>query len=229
MDSVLRPLKGCDAGELCRRVDAGVAVDREADDLLDQRVGPHREAKPPTGHRIGLGPAIEQDQPVAAVSDSSSRLIVLAPIIQHLAVDLVRQQRHVRDSSAGRLTSLSISSFGTAPPVGLPGVLMMISRVCRCDLGENFLSAEGKAVLFTEGDRHRLRADVFDHRAIDREARVRIHDLGARPPEHQDREEHRRLAAGHDDDRAGIDLDAVALIEIAGNRLPSGWMPCAGV
>ena len=40
--------------------------------------------------------------------------------------------------------------------------------------------------------------------------------------EHQDREEHGGLAARHDDDRVGVDLDAVAAGEILRHRLAQG-------
>ena len=96
---------------------------------------------------------------------------------------------------------------------------MMIRLVLRRDLRQDFLGAEGEAVLLLQRDRHGLGAGVLDHRAIDREARIGIHDLLAGRAEHQDREEHRRLAAGHDDDVAGIDLDAVALFQVLGDRL----------
>ena len=87
------------------------------------------------------------------------------------------------------------------------------------DLGEHLLGREREAALLVERDRHRLGAAELDHRAIDRKARVRIHDLGARLAEHGDREVHRDLAAGHDHDPVGVDLDAAILRDVLGDRL----------
>ncbi len=63
------------------------------------------------------------------------------------------------------------------------------------------------------------RPGELDHRAVDREAGVGIEDLRARVAEHQHRERHRDLAAGDNDDLAGVDLDAEAAGNVAGDRL----------
>ena len=57
--------------------------------------GHTREAEPPAGHGVGLGPAVEQDQPVADLGIAQEAL-VLAAAVEHLAVDLVRQDGDVR-------------------------------------------------------------------------------------------------------------------------------------
>src|SRR5689334_19728599 len=60
-----RTLERRDPGILRRRVDAGVAVDRKPLGIGEQRLRPHAVAHAPPGHRIGLAPAVEQDQPLA--------------------------------------------------------------------------------------------------------------------------------------------------------------------
>ena len=49
--------------------------------------------------------------------------------------------------------------------------------------------------------------------------RVGIENVRTRLPEHQDRHEHRRLAAREDHHRVGLDADLEALVEIGGDRL----------
>ena len=166
---------------------------------------PDRVAEAPAGHRVGLRPAVEQDQPVADRRIGEQADMLLA-VIDHVVVDLVRHDRDVRATSPDPATSLSISAFGVTPPVGLAGELMMISRVCRRDQLERLVGREREAVLLADRHRDRRRAGELDHRAIDRKAGVRIHDLGARLAEHQDRHEHRRLAARHDHHFVGRDL-----------------------
>ena len=171
-DRVLRPFERGDAGVLRRRVDAGVAVDREPHDVLDQRLRPHREAEPPAGHGVGLGPAVEQDQPVADLGIAQEAL-VLAPAVEHLAVDLVRHDGDVGVLRRGRRPACRPRSAGTAPPVGLAGLLTMIRRVRGVICGQHLVGREGEPVLLLQRDRHRLGAGALDQRAVDREARVR--------------------------------------------------------
>ncbi|MEZ5766962.1 MAG: hypothetical protein R3D80_04335 [Paracoccaceae bacterium] len=99
---------------------------------------------------------------------------------------------------------MSISSFGVTPPVGLAGELMMTSRV-RSVMGEHGLGVEGEAAVLAQRDRHRRGAGEIDD-AFCRSEKLGL-STGSRPglAEHQHREEHRRLAAGHDDDVVGVD------------------------
>ena len=108
---------------------------------------------------------------------------------------------------------------GTAPPAGLAGLLRMIRLVLRRDLRQHLVGGEGEPLSSFSAIGTGLAPGVLDHRAIDRKAGVRIHDLGAGLAEHQDREEHGGLAARQDDDRVGVDLDAVAALQVLGHRL----------
>jgi hypothetical protein len=76
------------------------------------------------------------------------------------------------------------------------------------DLGQHLLGREREAAVLVQRDRHRLGARELDHRAVDRKAGIRVHDLGARLAEHRDREVHGDLAARHDHDAVGVDRDA---------------------
>jgi hypothetical protein len=100
----------------------------------------------------------------------------------------------------------SNSSRGTTPPVGLAGLLTMISRV------------ERKSSVLVGLDRHRLSAGETDHRFVDRKARIGIHDLGAGFAKYGDGKEHRHLAARHDQDLVRIDGDAPMLENILRHR-----------
>ena len=92
---ILRPGQSGDAGILRRRVDAGVQIDRQLAGIVIKLARPDGIAQAPAGHGIGLGPAIEQDQPVA-----DGRVIqqgdMLLPVIDELVVDLVAHHRHLR-------------------------------------------------------------------------------------------------------------------------------------
>src|SRR6185437_3511996 len=85
--------------------------------------------------------------------------------------------------------SRSSSLLGTAPPVGLAGLLRMRSRV---------LGVEGEALGFVERHRYRRRAGKPDDALIDWEAGIGVDDLGAGLAEHHNGEEHGDLAARHD-------------------------------
>ena len=92
----------------------------------------------------------------------------------------------------------------------------------RRHLGQHLVGAEGELVGFTQRNRDGLGAGVLDHRAIDGKARIGVHDFRAGLAEHQDGKEHRRLAAGHDDDEVGIDFDAVTAVQVLGDGLTQG-------
>ncbi len=89
----------------------------------------------------------------------------------------------------------------------------------RRDAREHVLRLEAEAVLFEQRQRHRRGAGELDGGLVDREAGVRIDDLGAGLAEHRDREIHRHLAAGHDQHVGRIDVDAVAAVQVGGHRL----------
>ncbi len=103
--------------------------------------------------------------------------------------------------------------------VGFAGEFRMISRVFGGEQRQRLLRREGEAILLADRDRHRPCARVLDHRAVDREAGIGIEDVGAGLAEHQDRGEHRHLAAGHDDHLVGRYLDADAAVDVGGHRL----------
>src|SRR5215471_10965578 len=69
-------------------VDTRVAVDRKALGMREQDLGPHRVAEPPAGHRIGLAPAVQQDQPVAQ-RWIAQQADMLGGVIENFAVNLV--------------------------------------------------------------------------------------------------------------------------------------------
>ena len=94
-DVVLRAFERFDAGPLRGGVDAGVAVDAEADGVADDRRRPDAVAEAPAGHRVGLAPAVEQDEAVAdlGVVEHGD---VLAAVVGHAVVDLVAEDGDVR-------------------------------------------------------------------------------------------------------------------------------------
>ena len=92
----------------------------------------------------------------------------------------------------------------------------------RGDVGQHLLGREREALVLVERDRHRLGARELDHGAVNRKAWVGVHDLGARLAEHGDREIHGDLAARHDHDPVGVDLDAPPLLDVLGDRLAQG-------
>jgi hypothetical protein len=75
----------------------------------------------------------------------------------------------------------------------------------------------------------RRRAGELDHRAVDREARIGIEDLGARLAEHDDRRIHGRLAAGQDHHLSGETSTPVVVSVRRTTASRSGEQPVAGV
>src|SRR5262245_4591253 len=217
MHLILRSFQGCDAGVLRRGIDAGVAVDAQAHHVVDERRRPNRKAEAPTGHGVGLGPAVEQDQPIADFG-VAQKALVLAPAVEHRAINLVREHGNVPVLFEPDGQALHLCGRHRAA-AGIVRAVENNQAGLGCDLRQHLLGGKGKLVLFTEADRHRLGAGVLDHRAIDGKSRVWIHDLDAGLSEHQDREEHGWLAARHDDDAVGVDLDAVPAPKIGGDGL----------
>ena len=90
------------------------------------------------------------------------------------------------------------------------------------DLRQHLLRTEGEALALVEGDWDGLSAAVLDERAVDREAGVRVHDLGPGLAEHEDGEGHRHLAAGHHHDAVGMDGHTTAGLHVLGHGLAQG-------
>ena len=143
---------------------------------------------------------------------------MLLAVIDHLVVDLVRHHRHIGEvgQPCDELVDLRLRRHAAC---GVGGRVDDQQPRPRRDQGEGLLGREGEAVLLADRHRDRRRAGVFDHRAVNRKAGVRIQDLGAGLAEHQDRHEHGDLAAGHDHHALGRDLDGEALVQIGGHGL----------
>ena len=109
--------------------------------------------------------------------------------------------------------------MGTTPPVGLAGLLTMISRVRGVIWASTSSAEKAKPLSSRSAIGTGFGAGELDQRPVDREARVGVHDLGARLAEHQHGEEHGHLAARHDDDPVGVHVDAAALAHVGGHRL----------
>jgi hypothetical protein len=92
----------------------------------------------------------------------------------------------------------------------------------RRDLRQHLVGVEREPVLLAQPHRHTLGTGVADDRLVDRESRVRVDDLRPWLAEHQDGEEHRHLAAGHDQDVRGIDCDLAAQQDVRRHRLAQG-------
>ncbi len=210
-------------GELRGGVDAGMAIDGEPLGMREQRFGPDAITQPPAGHRIGLAPAVEQDDAVAQAWIGEQAHMPGA-VIENLAIDLVAQDRHLRMAlEPGRqLVELALRHH----PAGRVGRAVEDHQPRpRRDLGQHLLGAEGEALVFVQIDRHRGSAREADDAFVNREAGIGIEDLGASLAEHHDGEEHGHLAARHHQHVAGRDLDAVAAAEIGGHRLAQGQNP----
>ena len=84
---------------------------------------------------------------------------------------------------------------------------------------EHLVGGERDPVAPVQRIADRGRAREVDHRPVDGKAGVGVQDLGAGAAEDQHGERHRHLAAGHDDDLAGVDLHAEAPRGVGGDRL----------
>src|SRR5690606_37784504 len=93
-DRILGAGEGGDAGELRRRVNAGVGIDGEPGRALDQGRRPDAVAETPAGHGVAFAPAFEQDDPVAEILvGEEANVPAVAPGIPvvEAAVDLVAE------------------------------------------------------------------------------------------------------------------------------------------
>src|SRR5438477_1553440 len=226
LDRLARAFEGGDAGPLRRRIDAGMAIDRQPLGMREQRLRPHAVAHTPAGHRIGLAPAVEQDD-LLADRGIGEQADMLGAVIEDLAIDLVA---HDRDMRVLFETGDEAVEFGARHDAA-----RRIGRAVddqeprlRRDLFQHLLGAERKALALVKRHRHRRRAGKLDDAFVDRETGVRVEDLHPRLAEHHDREEHRDLAARHDEHLVGRHLDSVAAPKICGNggaqrRDAVGW------
>ena len=96
---------------------------------------------------------------------------------------------------------------------------MMISRVFGVMRDSSASALKPKPSFSSRGRGTGVAPVKLDHRLVDREAGVRIDDLGAGLAEHEDGEEHGHLAAGNHHDLIGADIHAVAAMQIGGDRL----------
>ena len=139
-------------------------------------------------------------------------------VVGHVIVDLVRHHRDV-----GKPLEAGDQLVDLAPrchPAGRIGRRVHDQQPRpRRDQPERLLGGERKAVLLADRHRNRPRPGILDHRAIDRKTGIGIEDVGARLAEHQDRHEHRRLAAGQDHHLVGRDAHREALVQVGGDRL----------
>src|SRR5262249_28218718 len=94
---LLRAGQRRDPGILRRSVDAGMAVDRELGCGADQILGPDAVSQAPNGHRIGLAPAVEEDEAVAYLR-IAQEAHMLGPVIDHAAVDFIAHHRDVGEA-----------------------------------------------------------------------------------------------------------------------------------
>ena len=201
-DRILRAGERGKPGILRRSIDAGMQIDRELARVVVELARPYRIAEPPAGHGVGLRPAIEQNKPIADRRILQQADVGLA-VVEHVVVDLVRHDGDVGMAfePSDELVDLGLRRHA-AGRVGRR-IDNQEPRLRR-DQAQRFLGGEGEIVLLADRHRHRPRAGELDHRAVDGKARIGIEDVRARLPEHQDRHEHRRLAAGEDHHRVGL-------------------------
>ena len=141
---------------------------------------------------------------------------MLFAVIQHLVVNLVRHHRNVGPFLK---TRHELVHFGfRRHAAGRIGGRVDDNQPCLGrDQRQRLFRRKGKAVLFADRNRYWRGAGIFDHRAINGKAGIRIHDFNAGLAEHQDGHEHGRLAARHDHHFIRRNADAKALVQVGGH------------
>ncbi len=140
------------------------------------------------------------------------------PIVAHPGIDLVRHDGDL--GMVGEAGDERVElGLGHDPARGIGRAVDDDQPGLGGDLGQHLRGGEGEALVFIERHRHGLGTREFDHRAIDRKARVRVHDLRPGLAEHHDRKGHGDLATRHDDDVVRIDLDLPPELHVAGHGL----------
>ena len=86
----------------------------------------------------------------------------------------------------------------------------MMSLVRSVIRSVQLVDVEPEVAILAEMDRHGFAADEVNHRLVNREAGIGIDHLIALIHQRHDGEEDDGLAAGHDDDLIGVDLECRA-------------------
>ena len=142
---------------------------------------------------------------------------MLGPVIEDLAVDLIAEHDHLGVPFEPGDEAVELVPWDdTARRIGR--AVDDHQAGARGDLVQHLVCAEREPCAFVQRDRHRGRSGKPDDALVNREARVGIKDLDPRFSEHQDREEHRHLAAGDDQDQLRRNLDPVPTEEIGRDR-----------
>ena len=212
--------------ELGGGVDARMAVDGEPGRVLREALRPHRVAEPPSGHGERLAPAVEEDHAVRDLGVGEEAR-VLAAVVDDAAVDLVAQHHDLGMLREARRELVDLALRDR--PAGRVGGRVEDDEAGRGgDVGEHRVGVEGEVLALEERDRDRFRAAVLDDRLVDGKAGVGVHDFRAGLPEHEDREEHRDLAARHDHNPRRVHLHPAAGRDIRRDRLAKGGDPGGG-
>ena len=143
------------------------------------------------------------------------------PAIEHLAVDLVRQDSHMRVIGKSCDKGVNLGAWDD-PSCGIGRAVDDDQPRGGCDLCQHRLGGKDETLFFFKCDGNGSRPCISYHGFVYRKARVRIHDLNSRLTEHQHGEEHRGLASGHNDDIVRVDLDCVTAMQVGGHRLSQG-------
>ncbi len=138
---------------------------------------------------------------------------MLAPAVQHLAVNFVRQQGHVGVLfKAGH----EFVNFGLGrDAAGGVGRAVDDDKPCgRRDLCQHRVGVKGKVVVLAQRNGHRRGAAVLNYGFVNRKARVGVHDFGPRLAKHQHRKKHGGFTAGYHHHAVGVNAGAMAALQV---------------
>ena len=174
--------------------------------------------QPPSGHSVGLAPAVEEDNAVADIL-KFQKAHMFVTVIKHAAVNLVAQHRHPRMFGQSRRQPFHFFARRHAAG-GIGGAVEDDKPGARRNQGEHFLGVEGKAVFLAVMQGYRGGSGKSDDRFIGQESGVGINDLGPGFAEYKRGIEQDRLAAGRDQNRGGVNFRAPVFGDVGGHCHP---------
>ena len=172
---------------------------------MRRQIGAHHTvAHAPTGHGVSLRKTVEQNRALLHSVDRHDGVVFA--VENQAAINLVAQHRNVAIANRPR-DGINVFFLEYAASRVLRRIQNDQFRPIIDQSGE-FIDVEPEIQLLSQPDRHSFRADVIDHRLVNRKPRIWIDDLIALFGERQDSEKNNWLTARNNDHFLGCNVYA---------------------
>src|SRR5437667_7419414 len=211
----LRSAQRFAAGDLSEARGAGIGIRHQPGDMLRQIGAHHAIAHSPAGHGISFGKAIEQNAAIFHAVDRHDG--VMLAFEDEAAVDLVAQHHDVAIADRVR-DAVNVVLRKHAAGRVMRRIHNDQLRAIVDQSGE-FADIEAEIHLLAQPDRNRFRADVINHRLVNRESGIGVDDLIAFFNQREDSEKDDWLTARDNDHFFGSRGYATCLTHVVRDRL----------